>query len=64
MVMNGGESYFLTRDKKFCEVSHKEFEIWKQAKSDKLLQCLSVDVRIKNPKYDEAIGKIYEQAKD
>ena len=49
IVMNGGDPYFLTRNRKICERNNRKFEVWMHAKPDKLLTCLNVGVFIENP---------------
>jgi hypothetical protein len=49
MVMNGGNSYFLTRNVKTCEVTNRPYERWMSIESGALLKCLNVNTFIKNP---------------
>lgn len=63
MIMNGGEPYFLTRNKKTCMLTNREFEAWGHAKEDKLLRCLDVNILLQNPYYDEEVAKVYEMKK-
>ena len=52
MVMNGGDPYFLTRNRRICEHNNRKYDAWMHAKQDKLLNCLNVNVLIKNPEFD------------
>jgi len=52
MVMNGGDPYFLTRNRRVCERNNRQYEAWMHAKQDKLLNCLNVGVYVRNPKFN------------
>ncbi len=52
MVMNGGDPYFLTRNRRICEHNNRKYDAWMHAKQDKMLGCLNVGVFIRNPNYN------------
>ena len=58
-ITNGGSSYFLTRGKKTCIVTNREYEVWSHVKTEHMMATLDLNVSIENPDYDEKVGKLY-----
>lgn len=55
VVVNGGESYCLTRNEKVCEKTNMKFETWMHTNTDKMLKCLDKRVLILNPLWMEGM---------
>ena len=63
-VENGGTSYFLTREKKTCEVTNIDIEVWKHTSEDDMMRCLDTVVYITNEKRTpEAIAVVEQKEK-
>lgn len=51
-VQGGGDAYYLTRNRRVCEMTNQSIEFWQHVSRINLLNCLDVAVYVKNPNYD------------